>query len=247
MNILAQYSLETKLLPAIVVLSSLIPWTTAQARITFNAPVGLGVPGRRVAGGARINNSCLPEHKKRLTAIVPQSNVGLTTVAKPTLFFYVPRTSAPEVELIVYDQNQKYKQTYKPTGKAGVVGIPVTATSLEVGKEYRWFFSVICNPKERSQDQVVEGAIKRIQPQQQLTTKLENATLEERANLYATAGIWQDSLATLAQLLSTSPNNPEFKADWKALLKVGLAPEAAELVNEPLLESKEAPQSISRI
>ena len=248
MKILAQYSLETKLLPAIVVLSSLIPWTTAQARITFNAPpAGLGVPGRRVAGGARINNSCLPEHKKRLTVIVPPSDVGLTTVANPTLFFYVPRTSAPSVELIVYDKNQQYKQTYKPTGKAGVVGIHVTATSLEVGKEYRWYFAVICNPKERSQDQVVDGVIKRIQPQQQLTTKLENATLEERVNLYATSGIWQDSLATLAQLLSTSPNNPEFKADWKALLKVGLAPEAAELVNEPLLEGKEAPQSISRI
>ena len=241
MNILAQQRLVTKLLPAILGLSFLIPLTTAEARITFNAPSGLGVPGRRVAGGARLENNCLPENKP-LTAIVPQSNVGLTTLENPILFFYIPRTSAPALEMVVQDQDKRsFKQTYKPTGKAGVVGIPLRATTLEVGKEYRWFFAVICDPKQRSEDQVVNGAIKRIQPQPQLMTKLKDATPQERGNVYAESGIWYDSLATLAQLLSSRPNDVQFKADWKALLT---AQHLDQQANEPLLEERERPQPI---
>ncbi len=241
MKILAQQRLVTKLLSPILGLSFLIPLTTAEARITFNAPIGLGVPGRRVAGGARLNNNCLPENK-RLTAIVPQSNVGLTTLENPILFFYIPRTSAPELELVVQAQDQRaVKQTYKPTGIAGVVGFPLKAATLEVGKEYHWFFSVICNPKQRSEDQVVDGAIKRILPQPQLMTKLKDATLQERVNVYAQAGIWHDSLATLAQLLSSRPNDLQFKADWKALLT---AQHLDKQANEPLLQERERPQPI---
>ena len=241
MNILAQQRLVTKLLPAILGLSFLIPLTTAEARITFNAPSGLGVPGRRVAGGARVDNNCLPENKP-LTAIVPQSNVGLTTLENPILFFYIPRTSAPELELVVQTQDKRsVKQIYKPTGKAGVVGFSLKAATLEVGKEYHWFFAVICNPKQRSEDQVVDGAIKRIQTQPQLITKLKGATPQERGNVYAESGIWYDSLATLAQLLSSRPNDVQLKADWKALLT---AQHLDKQANEPLLEERERPQPI---
>ncbi|MBR8837842.1 MAG: DUF928 domain-containing protein [Stigonema ocellatum SAG 48.90 = DSM 106950] len=220
----------TKPLAAILGFSFLIPFTTAEARITFNSPIGLGVPGRRVAGGARLPD-CVSQKQQRLTAIVPKNNLGLTTAANPTLFFYIPQTTAPELELVVHDNNKGvFKQSYKPIGKAGVIAVPLTQTSLEVGKEYHWFFSVICNPKERSQDQVVEGGIKRIQPSPQLMTKLKNATPEEQVNLYAAQGIWYDSLATLAQLVSSRPDNAQFKADWEALLtaqEVGLGQELA--------------------
>lgn len=208
-------------------------------------PLGLGVPGRRVAGAVRSPSNCLSQ-SQHLTAIVPKSNIGLTTTGHPILFFYIPQTSAPMLELVVRgeDQEPAIKQSYKPSGKAGLVGIPLTATSLEIGKEYRWFFSVVCNPKERAQDQVVEGAIKRIPLQPQLATKLQNATMQERLNLYANAGIWQDTLTTLAQLLSLNPNDGELKADWKALLAsedVGLTQQdSPELMKGKLLYSNES-------
>jgi hypothetical protein len=231
-----------KSLAVISGLSFLIPLAAAQARrITFTAPNGLGVPTRRVAGGSRsIDNQCLSQNED-LVAIIPKSETALlTTQAKPVFFFYVPQTSK-QIELVVQDNNQQTvlaKQIYKPSSTSGIVSVPLTRTSLDVGKEYHWYFSVICNPKERSQDKVVEGGIKRINPDPQLLAKLKSATPEERANIYAQAGIWQDSLDTLAQLLISHPNDSTLKTDWNELLtsqEINLNKGSAKLLNEPLL------------
>ncbi|WP_414581826.1 DUF928 domain-containing protein [Scytonema sp. PCC 10023] len=243
-------SLTAATLTAILGLSSvLIAFTPAEARITFKAPTALGVPGRRVAGAARDSQCFADTGSKRLTAIMPQANLGLTTVANPVLLFYVPKTSTQaQLELVISDENKSNvlsKQYYKPSGKAGVVSIPVTTASLEPGKQYRWSFSVICNPKARSHDRVVEGAIKRIQPGDQLATQLKNASPQQLPHFYAQAGIWQDTIATLVRLRTSRPNDPELKADWEALLKTE-GTELAEVVSAPLLQGQEAPQLLSR-
>lgn len=229
-------------------LSFLVPLTDAQARITFRAPDGLGVPGRRVAGGSRSIQQCLSQNE-HLVAIVPKSNMVLTTQEKPVFFFYVPQTSAT-IEFVVQDSDQQVvlaKQTYKANTKSGIVSIPLTQTSLETGKQYRWFFSVICNPKERSQDKVVEGGIERINPDSKLVTKLKSASPKERVSIYAASGIWEDSLGTLAQLLAAHPNDTGLKSDWKELLTaqgVNLDKESTKLLNEPLLPQQETTEAI---
>lgn len=251
MKSLSKHRPWAKLLLVTLGLSFFIPVYPADARIRFKAPEGLGSPGRRIAGGSRsIEQDSCSSKKSNLTAVVPNSNIGLTTQANPIFFVYIPQTSAQTLELAVRDESQPglntktYKQIYKPSGKAGIVGIPITATSLEVGKKYRWFFTIICNSRERSKDRVVYGNIKRITVEPQLARKLENSTPQQRANLYAEAGIWQDSIANLAQSLSANPNNPELKADWQALLtskSVGLD----NLVAEPLLQGQQQPQLIT--
>lgn len=226
---------------AILGLSFLIPFAAAEARITFKAPIGLGVPGRRVAGGSRSieqkEHQCVQNQNQRVVALVPKSNVVLTTEKHPVLFFYVPQTTA-QLELVVQDKSQKFtKQSYKPSSQGGVIGVPLNQASLEVGQEYRWFFSIICNPKERSKDQEVEGVIQRVNIEPQLSAKLNSATPNERVNIYAQAGLWQNSVADLARLLSTSPNDPNLKSDWQQLLTsegVNLDKEVAGLANEPI-------------
>ena len=245
-SFLQNRSLTAATLAAVLGFSSvLIAFTPVEARITFKAPTALGVPGRRVAGAARDSQCPTDPGSKRLTAIMPQSNVGLTTVANPVLLFYVPKTSTQAaLELVVLDENKNNivtKQYYKPSGKAGVVSIPLTTASLEVGKQYHWSFSVICDAKARSHDRVVDGAIKRIQPQAQLARQLKNASPQQLPHLYAQAGFWQDTIATLARLRASSPNDPELKADWEALLRTEGA-ELAEVVSAPLLQGEEAPQ-----
>jgi len=244
MKFLYEQRLWAKLLFVVFGLSFLIPFTTAEARITFKAPEGLQAPGRRVAGGSRSTelNTC-SSGQNNLTAIVPNSNIGLTTQANPTLFFYIPQNKAT-LEFVLQDQDKEYKQTYKPMDKGGIVGIPLNVASLEVGKEYRWSFSIVCNPKERSKDKFVEGRIKRIKTVPQLASKLATATPQDRANIYAEAGIWQDSITTLAQMISSNPNNAQLKADWKELLtsnSVGLG----NLVSEPLLLGLQIPQVLT--
>lgn len=243
MKSLYKQRLWAKLLFVVFGLSFLIPFTAAEARIIFKAPEGLQAPGRRIAGGSRSpqeKNCSLGQNP--LTAIVPNSNIGLTTQANPTLFFYIPQTSAT-LELVLRDQDKEYKQTYKSSEKGGIVSIPFNK-ALEVGKEYRWSLAIVCNPEQRSKDKFVQGAIKRVKTEPQLASKLATATPQERANLYAQAGIWQDSLASLAQSLSSNPSNAELKAEWQALLtskSVGLN----NLVSEPLLPDKQKPQVIT--
>lgn len=244
MKSLYKQRLWAKLLFVVFGLSFLIPFTSAEARITFKAPEGLQAPGRRIAGGSRApqEKNC-SSGQNPLTAVVPNSNIGLTTQANPTFFFYVPQTSAT-LELVLHDQDKEYKQMYKSSGKGGIVSIPFNKASLEVDKVYRWSFSIVCNPKERSKDKFVEGAIKRIKTVPQLASKLATASPQQRANLYAEAGIWQDSLASLAQSLSSNPSNGELKAEWEALLtsnSVGLD----NLVSEPLLAGQLKPQVIT--
>jgi hypothetical protein len=244
MKSLYKQRLWAKLLFVVFGLSFLIPFTAAEARITFKAPEGLQAPGRRVAGGSRApqERNC-SSGQNPLTAVVPNSNIGLTTQANPTFFFYIPQTSAT-LELVLRDQDKEYKQMYKSSEKGGIVSIPFNKTPLEVDKVYRWSLSIVCNPKERSKDKFVEGAIVRVKTVAQLASKLATASPQERANLYAEAGIWQDSLASLAQSLSDNPSNAELKAEWQALLtskSVGLD----NLVSEPLLFGQQKPQVIT--
>ncbi|NEU75640.1 DUF928 domain-containing protein [Hassallia byssoidea VB512170] len=244
MKSLYKQRLWAKLLFVVFGLSFLIPFTTAEARITFKAPEGLQAPGRRTAGGSRApqEKSC-SSGQNPLTAVVPNSNIGRTTQANPTFFFYVPQTSAT-LELVLQDRDKEYKQTYKSSEKGGIVSFPFNQASLEVGKVYRWSFSIVCNPKERSKDKFVEGAIMRVKTEPQLASKLATASPQESANLYAEFGIWQDSVASLAKSLSSNPNNAELKAEWQALLSsksVGLD----NLVNEPLLPGQLKPEVIT--
>lgn len=244
-----KHRLLTKFLTATVLsLSWLISCTALQARVTslFKVPPDLNAPGRRVAGGSRSMENCFPGNK-HLTALVPQSHIMLTTLENPVFYFYIPKTSASTVELVVRDQTQTLvKQSYKPSAQGGVVGIPLQGKRLEVGKEYHWVLSVICRPEARSNDKVVEGAIKRIQPDPQLVKKLENANPEQRVLLYAQAGIWQNTLMTLADLLASDPNNPKLKADWQTLLtgdgvnldKDDITNDSAAVVSEPLLQTR---------
>lgn len=236
---------------AVLSISLLVPMLPADARVTFKAPEGLGVPGRRIAGGSRdTTKNCLSE--QTMAALVPKSNIGQTTEANPVLYFYVPKTSVPVLQLVVLDGQKIYsKQTYKPNNKAGIVAIPLTK-SLEVNKQYRWHLAMVCNPQARSKDKVVDGVIKRIQPSAQLAANLANATPRERVNLYAEAGIWHDTLKTLAELRISNPNDAGIKADWDSLLKtegVNFDKEKeVEVINQPLLQGQEAPQPIlSRI
>ncbi len=191
-------------------------------------PDDIGIPSRRVPGASR-GESCL-RGSKSLTALTPAKNPELTTAGYPKFFFYVPKTSGQVLEFVLQDEKkdeQFYKKTFKTNGQPGVIMLSLPANStkppLEMGKEYNWSFSVICDRLDRSQDLVVEGSIQRMAPDKNLTIELEKANPQERAILYATAGFWQDTLTTLAELRRSLPTDAGVKTDWEELLKsVGL-------------------------
>lgn len=197
-----------------------------QASLVFVS--NIGQPGRRESAASR-GSSCVDKGEP-LTPLTPAKNPQLTTVAHPTFFIYVPQNSAQALEFALQDNTshqELYKTTIKPSKQAGVVSVSFPANSnapsLENGKEYTWSFSVVCDPQNRDQDLEVTGSIERIQTDPNLVIQLQKAQPRERAALYATSGIWQDTLTSIAEIRRSHPNDPSVKMDWEDLLKsVGL-------------------------
>lgn len=195
-----------------------------------------GLPGRRIGGGTR--GDCLA-NAKRLTALVPKSNLGLTKDAYPTLFFYLPQTSAPStIEFVLRDDRDReaYRSVFLTTGKTGIIQLRLPENAslppLTVGKNYRWYFSMICDSANRAKDISVEGWIQRVEVNPVLAQKLSRATPIERASLYASSGLWNDALVTLATLQQTQPKDASITAAWSQLLR---SVELDTISQEPLI------------
>jgi hypothetical protein len=199
----------------------------------YKPPGNLGKPPT-TGGGTRGNLKCtqdagLPNPQPPLTPIMPllAPNVGavaLTISEHPEFFVYVPQTSATEAEFILKDEedNDVYRTNLALSGEPGIVSVslPEDLPSLEVGKNYRWFFAVICDPDNRIEELVVDGWTQRQELDTDLAAKLERTTrASDRSFVYAQNGIWHDALSTLAQEIRNSNRNSLAMVQWKLLLE----------------------------
>ncbi|MBD2463374.1 DUF928 domain-containing protein [Oscillatoria sp. FACHB-1407] len=195
--------------------------------IQFNAP-SIGAPGNRESGASR--SSACATSDRGLKALLPETNVGLTTEARPTFFAYIPPSSANSAEFILYEDGTDeliYSTALEINGESGIASISLPSGAdtpmLEVNKTYYWYFTVICDADDRSADMTVQGSIRRVPISSDLARQLASASTQERPAVYAAAGIWQDALAALAALNNSEPNNPNTRSSWNSLLSaVGL-------------------------
>ncbi|VEP14214.1 conserved exported hypothetical protein [Hyella patelloides LEGE 07179] len=196
--------------------------------ITFDPPNENQPQATR--GGASRGAQCAinsQEISESFAPLIPASNYGLTTTSHPTLLVHIPATSAESVFFTIQDENEEeVYQTILPIGtKSGIVSldVPKEAPALETGKNYKWSLVLMCDNKLRPDSPVIQGHIKRVQPELQLATQLESATPLEMAALYGKAGIWYETVATLAQLRQAQPQNQELLNTWNSILNsVGL-------------------------
>jgi hypothetical protein len=171
-------------------------------------------------------------------------NPELTTSAYPTFFIHVgkPRVDSQKmlsVEFTLWDKNQQqkiYSTTFVPSNtSSGIVAFnlpPGVSQPLEVGKRYYWRLVVLDNPTDDSTALFVEGKIERIELSPSVSKQLREASSLEKAALYAKAGIWYDTIAILAGLRCSQPNNLAVAVEWEGLLRsVGLD----DIAREPLL------------
>ena len=94
---------------------------------------------------------------------------------------------------------------------------------LEIGQEYSWTLALICDPNERSKDIIAEGAIKRVPPNSTLSSRIQQASVEDRVGLYADARLWYETLSSLVELRRDRPDNNDLTQAWNKLLtSVGL-------------------------
>jgi Domain of Unknown Function (DUF928) len=195
-----------------------------------------GRPPNRTSGGSRSN--CL----QQIVAMVPgngtvdvrenkcvaqsESFPALTVSATPTFWFYLPALKEPNLsaEFVLFEGDRLvYKQAVPLSETPGAIGIR-PQQSLETGKQYRWFFSVLINPQRPSQNPVVEGSVERVELNATLKNQLKAASsARDRVAIYASHGIWYDALTELGELYRTNPQNRKVQEDWADLLhSVGL-------------------------
>lgn len=201
---------------------------------TFEPPTGHPAPTTTIGGGRRTNDEqCLKNSdvmsgeskikkslEHQLTPLIPQNKFGLTVSANPTFFAYIPKTSAIAVEFTLENQQGKglARKTVTLTSTPSIINVQFEGITLEVGKDYKWLISVICETGD-PEDKFSEGIIRRIKLDETLLRKLEKATELERVSLYAKFGIWHEAIAGIANLLISQPNSTEIKTSWLTLLK----------------------------
>lgn len=211
--------------------------TPVQARSAFNPPPpppDINEPGQRSEAGSRgcedKNKQLTSAQKKLLTALVPvSSNVifGTTIAEHPTFWFYTPYQSPSLAQFVLYKDDQQIYITDVTLPKTpGIISVslPQAVAPLSIGKPYRWFFKIYCQPQKFHTH--VEGLIQRNSLNPTLKSQLDKATPSDRFTLYDKNGIWFEALSTAAELRRRNPKD----TSWAALLQaVGLN----DFINEP--------------
>jgi hypothetical protein len=201
-------------------------------------PPDRGLPGRREGGGTR-SGTCA-QGQPTLTALMPNTNYGQTVSPYPTWFWYVPQTVATTAEFVLLDSsdNEVYRTTFQTSDTPGIISLslPTDQPPLTVDQDYHWYFSLVCDPQDRSADLFAEGWTRLVE-NSALSTEIEAAAEIDRPSLYASAGIWQDALASLVALRRQQPTSSAVASRWRIFLgSVGLDNLAA----QPLVQSSEA-------
>ncbi len=156
--------------------------------------------------------------------IIPKNNYGLTVSERPTFFVYLPKVAIKEVLFSIQDEkyNNHYQTTLKVVNPGGIFSfqLPDNIPPLEIGKNYRWFVVVVKEGENLKADTAnVRGWIKRVaNNSNMLDKKLERPGLEKAA-MYGKAGLWYDTLSTLAEAKITQPKDAIVAQEWQYLLK----------------------------
>ncbi len=206
-------------LVAIFISVSVLPvWITAGKAITFRPP-GDDAPTASTGGASRDGGSCVANNGE-FTPIVPKTNFGLTVAAHPTVYAYIPQTTAKKAFFSIEDENTNhlYQTTLNLPAKPGVIGIkiPESATALKTLKNYKWSLVMICGEYLEPDSPSVNAWIRRVE-------QPELPVSEKSVSKLASNGIWYDAISELAQLRNAQPENSQLTQSWTELLQsVGL-------------------------
>lgn len=167
-----------------------------------------GLPGRRISGASRLPSSACAQNAEPLVAIIPENNLGETTVAKPTLWLSVPNVTSPkQLKFYLFNTQDEiiYQTSLIISPTADLVGLDLgampNAPKLEIDQRYRWAASIICNPDNHSENISVEGWVDRV----------ESSTFDGK-------GPWYDHLGLLVDQLQRHPHNQDILSQWHTLM-----------------------------
>jgi hypothetical protein len=169
----------------------------------------------------------------RLTLITPPEHAATTLSAHPTLLWQVTGPSDAPLQFTLMAPGSRqplYQQTLKAE-QAGVIAVtlPDESAALELGQQYRWTVSLICDADRPSQNVYARAWVTRVAPSTHLALQLLGIqpgpeAEQQRALAYATAGVWYDVAASLNQAQNFTQNRLLADALQAQLDKIGLPP-----------------------
>lgn len=156
-----------------------------------------------------------------LTALIPESGIGLTMAPRPTLLAYVPPTTATDAHLTLRDNAHigLYQSAVNIPQTGGIIRITLPADSpeLTVGETYSWSLALLCQPTQTDMP-IVGGQIRRVAQSADMVT-MEQQSLHYQAVIYGQAGVWHDMLAALATLRQATSDDGDLDANWVEVLQ----------------------------
>ena len=153
-------------------------------------PPARGAPGDRKDAGSRDPHNFL--------ALIPATNLGLTAIAHPTFWLYLPAPFPDDIpfEFVLRDEQQEvvFRTVFELEKAAGIASfsLPQNSPPLETGKKYQWCF--FCGNISR------HGWVERVAMKPEILAQLETASLRERVFLLAKHGLWYETLTELVAL-----------------------------------------------
>lgn len=165
-----------------------------------------------------------------------------TVEGYPTFWFYLPpyQTSMQSVEFVLLDQDRHlfkapiYAQL--PQNSEGVIAgltLPNQGKTLEVGKQYSWYFSILCDPFKPSRNPELTGQIQRVLPSTLPVSNKPSYLVYD--NTYTgqegiESVVFYDTVTQLIEKRSSYPS------DWSTLLSNAEIPNSAKPVKLDLLD-----------
>lgn len=137
-----------------------------------------------------------------LVVLAPRSHVGQTTSPRPTVGWAMTDTQPFAMELRLYQLSNTGERTLleqlalETTPGFMQATLPSSQPDLEPGYRYLWQAIVLCNPNRPSSALVDEVEMDVVPLPPGLETALAQVNNpQDRATLYAEAGLWYDALA----------------------------------------------------
>ncbi|MEM8503760.1 MAG: DUF928 domain-containing protein [Cyanobacteria bacterium P01_D01_bin.1] len=193
----------------------------ASVPVGFVPPSGDRAPQYTRAGGTR--SSC------DATSILPESGIGLTSLARPMLqAYFKPGVEQVWLAIEAVDGSEHYtfaEDDYLdiPT-EGGLVEIPLPKTLVELtpDKSYTWSMVLLCGDPLGPNTPIINGGVERVST---VPAAFENQTLSlvERAAAYGEFGLWYDLISTLTLIRQEQPESFSAEQHWENVLRsVGL-------------------------
>ncbi|PSF35786.1 hypothetical protein C7H19_15285 [Aphanothece hegewaldii CCALA 016] len=182
-------------------------------KIIFTAPTDRKrIPQRISSSMSRGCQRNLP----KVTLLTPPEYVGTTSSKQTRVFIYFeekPIAIPIYLTLSKIDESQALIEKQIEIEQKGVTQIELPI-ELEVNQVYQWSITLVCqsNSKRIDENEEVSGLIERVNLPQFLSKEISQASRWEKANLYASYGIWHESL-------KATQNTPQFN---ELLTQVGI-------------------------